>query len=161
MIILRGFRKLTLEILFHNQAADRYTIGSTPAAILYIYRYGNLRIVHRCKTHKHRVVMTAVLGRTRLTTGHKVVSVEFMTRTTHHRRSHTLHHIVVSLTRGLCIVTTCKRGVERFALHLPHHMRHIVVAPVGNRGSQVGNLKRCGIHLTLSDGDRDDRQTIP
>ena len=51
--------------------------------------------------------------------------------------------------------------VERFALHLAHYMRHIVVASVGNGGTQIGNLQRSEVHLTLSDRDTDDGKSVP
>ena len=40
-------------------------------------------------------------------------------------------------------------------------MGHIVIAAIGNRGTEVCNLKGREQHLTLSDGDRNHRQTIP
>ena len=105
--------------------------------------------------------MTLVLGRTRLATRHKVVAGQFVTRTAHSRRTHALHHIVVGRAAGLREVTTGEGRVERFALHLPDHVRHIIVAPVGNRRTQIGNLQRCQQHLALTDGDGDDGQAVP
>lgn len=51
--------------------------------------------------------------------------------------------------------------VERFALHLAHDMRTIVVAAVGDGSAEVGNLQRSERHLTLTDRDRDDGESVP
>ena len=40
--LLRSLREFSVNILFHNQSTNRYTIGSTPSAILNINGNGNL-----------------------------------------------------------------------------------------------------------------------
>ena len=51
--------------------------------------------------------------------------------------------------------------VERLVLHLPNDVRHVVIASVGDGGGKVGDLQRCGVHLALPNGNRDNRQAIP
>ena len=40
-------------------------------------------------------------------------------------------------------------------------MRGLEFAAVGDGGAEVGDLHRCGEHLTLTDGDGDDGKGIP
>ena len=63
-----GYRELVVEVLLDDQAADGHTVYVTPTAVFDVYRHGDFRIVHRCEAHKHGVVMTTVLGSTRLAT---------------------------------------------------------------------------------------------
>mgnify|MGYP007060498413 CR=1 FL=1 len=42
-----------------------------------------------------------------------------------------------------------------------HHMRHIIIAAVGDGGTQVGNLQRREVNLALTNTDTDDRQAVP
>ena len=79
---LRGSRELTVQILFNHQSANRHTEVGTEASILHIYCNGNLRLIHRCEAHEHRVVTTAVLGRTGLTTDNNVTAIQVFTGTT-------------------------------------------------------------------------------
>ena len=53
------------------------------------------------------------------------------------------------------------KRIERFALHLTHYVRHIVIASVGDGGTQIGNLQRSEVHLTLSDRDTDNGESVP
>ena len=55
----------------------------------------------------------------------------------------------------------CKGSIEWFALHLANYMGHVVIAAIGNGSTQIGNLKRCGIYLTLSDSYRNNRKSVP
>ena len=58
-------------------------------------------------------------------------------------------------------MTTGKGGVEGFSLDLPHHMGYVVVASVGYRRTEIGYLEGGEQHLALSDGDGDNRQSVP
>ena len=107
------------------------------------------------------MVVAFVLCRSRLTAGHEVILRQLMAGTAECRGAHALHHIVIGLTRRLRIVFARIGRIERFSLHLLHYVGHIVVATVGNRRTKVRYLQRCGVHLTLSDGDTDDRQSVP
>src|SRR5574344_465476 len=60
-------RKLTINILFHQQSTDRYTEVGSPTTILYIDQNSYLRIVHRSKSHESRVVDAVILCCTGLT----------------------------------------------------------------------------------------------
>lgn len=90
-----------MQVLFNHQSADRHAIFGTESAILHIYGNGYLRIVHRSKSHEHRVVVTAVLGRTGLSADDDVATVKMLTRSAQHRRAHALHNIVVGCTQAL------------------------------------------------------------
>ena len=73
-LLLRSLREFSVDILLHDKSADRYTVGGTPSTVLDVDGDGNLRFVHRGKTHEDRVVVTAVLCRTRLATGYEIVA---------------------------------------------------------------------------------------
>ena len=107
------------------------------------------------------MVVTTVLSRTGLAASLEVVTGEHLTGTLQCRTSHTSHHIVIGSLRSLGVMTAGIKRIERFALHLTHYVRHIVIASVGNGGTQIGNLQRSEVHLTLSDRDTDDGQSVP
>ena len=72
-LLLRGLREFSVNILFHNKSANGNTVCSSPSTVFYIHCHRYLRFVHWGKTHKYRVVVTTVLGSTRLATGLEVV----------------------------------------------------------------------------------------
>ena len=147
-LLLGSLREFSVDILFHDKSADGHTIGSTPAAILHIDGNGNLRIIHGCKTHEYGVVVAAVLCRTRLATGHEVVLGEFVARTTCCGGSHALNDIVVGSLRRLGMAWMRVERIDE-------------PATVGDGSAKVGYLQRCGVDLTLSDGNRNNGQTVP
>ena len=61
---LAGRRQLAMQILLHHQSTDGHTIVGTPSTILHIHTDGYLRVIHRSETHKHGVVVAAVLSGT-------------------------------------------------------------------------------------------------
>ena len=107
------------------------------------------------------MVVTTVLSCTGLAARLEVVTGEHLAGTLQCRTSHTSHHIVIGSLRSLGVMTAGIERIERFALHLAHYMRHIVIASVGDGGTQIGNLQRSEVHLTLSDRDTDDGQSVP
>ena len=58
-------------------------------------------------------------------------------------------------------MTTGKGSIKRFSLHFSHHMGNIIITSVGYCRTEIGNLKRCQQHLTLSNRNGYDGQTIP
>ena len=105
--------------------------------------------------------MTSVLSRSRLSTGYEIITGQRLAGTTQSRGTHALYHIIVGLTVGFREMTTGEERIKGFSLNLPYHMRHVIITSVGDRRTEIGNLKRRQQHLTLSDGNRDDGQTIP
>ena len=69
-----------MQILLHHQSTDGHTIVGTPSTILHIHTDGYLRVIHRSETHKHGVVMAAVLSGTCLAACLKVVVGQVLTR---------------------------------------------------------------------------------
>ena len=114
--------KLAVHVLFHHESAYRHAVVGTPSAVLHIYSDGNFGVVHRRKAHEYGVVATVVLRRTGLAARLKVVFREHSARSAESRRAHSCHHIVVCPACGFGVVAARIGGVERFALHLPHHM---------------------------------------
>lgn len=154
-------RELAREILFHHQSADRHTEVGTPSAVFNIYGDSDFRFVHWCEAHEHRVVATVVLRRTRLAARLERQASQRSTRALQCRRTHTRDNVVVRTARRLGIMLVGVSCVERFALHLAHDMRTVVVAAVGDGSAEVGNLQRSERHLALTDRDRDDGESVP
>ena len=107
------------------------------------------------------MVVATVLCSTRLTTCHEIVLRQLMAGATSGRGAHALHHIVVGFLRGFGMAALCIERVELFALNALHYMRRDEPPTVGDGCAQVSNLKRCSIDLTLSDGNRNNRQSVP
>ena len=150
-----------MQVLFHHESADRHTEVGSPSTILHVYGDGYLRVIHRREAHEHGVVVATVLGGTGLAARLEVIAREHLTSASHRRTAHAGYHIVVSSLGSLCVMTAGIERVERLALHLAHHVRHIVIASVGDGGAQVGYLQRREVYLALSDGDTDDGQSVP
>ena len=150
-----------MHVLFHHESAYRHAVVGTPSAVLHIHCDGDFGVVHRRKSHEYGVVATVVLRRTGLAARLKVVFREHSARSAESRRAHSCHHIVVCPTCGLGVVAARIGGVERFALHLPHHMWGVVVAAVGYRCAEIGYLQRRERHLSLPDRNTDYGQTVP
>ena len=79
----------------------------------------------------------------------------------HHRCAHSLHHIFVSFAAGLGVMLAPVKRVELFALHLTHHMRHVIIAAVGDSCAKIGYLQGRQVHLALPNGDGDDGKSVP
>ena len=150
-----------MQILFNHQSSDGNTEVGTETTVLHIYGNSDLRFVHRCEAHEHRVVATAVLGRTGLTADNDVATVQVLTGTTQYRSTHTLYDIFVGRTIGHGEMLLGELLLQRFILYLAHHMRRDEIAAVGNGGTQVGDLQRRERYLTLTDGDTDHTQSAP
>ena len=58
-------------------------------------------------------------------------------------------------------MATREQCIDGLALNLPHHVRHVVVAAVGDSRAKVGNLQRSEVDLTLSYAYAYDGQAIP
>ena len=61
-----------MQILFYHQSTDGHSELSPKTTILHIDGYGYLRIVHRCEPHEYGMVVTTVLGGSRLATNNNV-----------------------------------------------------------------------------------------
>ena len=107
------------------------------------------------------MVVATVLCRTRLAASFEIVAAEQLTGSLQRRTSHTGYHIVVSPSGSLGIMASGIERIKRFALHLSHYMRHIIVSPIGNGSTQVGYLQRRKVNLTLTDRNTDNRQSVP
>lgn len=83
------------------------------------------------------------------------------TRTTNTRRDHALDHLLVGLMAALCLVAFKVFGVDASSLDMAYHVWRDIVAAVGYRRTQVGNLQWRSIDLSLSDRDGDDRERVP
>ena len=105
--------------------------------------------------------MATVLRRTRLAAYLELIPGQGTAGSSQDGGPHALYHIIVGLGMGLGIVAAGESRVERFALHLAHHMGHIVVATVGDGRPEIGYLQRGGVNLTLANGDTDNGQSIP
>ena len=54
-----------------------------------------------------------------------------------------------------------KGRIKSLAPYLLHYVRCDIIAAVGYRSSEISNLQRCKIYLTLSDTDRYNRKAVP
>ena len=107
------------------------------------------------------MVVATVLSRTRLSANGIVATVGRAARASLHGRPHASHDVVVGMAGGLRVATRGEGGVERFALHLAHHVGRVEIAAVGDGGGEIGYLQWRGVHLALPDADGDDGQSVP
>ena len=159
--LFRPRGELARDVLLHEQSADGNAVFGTEATVLHIDGNGYLGVVHRGEAHEYGVVLTAVLRRSRLSANGERQGGECVAGAAEHGGAHALHHPVVCLAAGKGIVALGEGGVEGFALHTLHHVGHEVIASVGYGGTEVGYLERREVHLTLSDGDGDDGESVP
>ena len=59
------------------------------------------------------------------------------------------------------MMTASEERVERLVINVLHYMRHIVIASVGYRRTEISYLERREVHLTLTDCYGDDGQSVP
>ena len=77
--LLRPRGEFACEVLLEKETADRYGKLGSETTILHIHSDGYLRIVHWGEAHKDGVVLTSVLGCTRLATHLEGKGAECMT----------------------------------------------------------------------------------
>ena len=141
-----------MQILIHHHSADRHSVSCTETAILHINCDCNLRVVHRSKSHKYGVVLTAVLCRT----GFSACL---------HARQNSPHHAASCPAcpsgNSSAHTRSAVDAIQLMILYLLDNMWSNKMSPVGNGRSQIGNLQWSGKDFALPDRDTDDSQPIP
>lgn len=156
-----------MQILVHHHGTDRYAIRGTETTVLHIDGNGYLRVVHRGKAHKDRMVLAAVLCRARLSADLHTRqdgsrhAASGATRTSVYSGTHAFHHhfIIFAVDGGITGIAI--DAVQFIVFYLLHDVRSNEMPPVGNGGTQIGYLQRGGKNLSLPDGDTNHRQTVP
>ena len=156
-----------MQILIHHHSTDRHSVSCTETAILHINCDCNLRVVHRSKSHKYGVVLTAVLCRTGFS-----ACLHARQNSPHHAASctacasgnssaHTLRNLVVVFPINRSYTRSAVDAIQLMILYLLDNMWSNKMSPVGNGRSQIGNLQWSGKDFALPDRDTDDSQPIP
>lgn len=145
-------RDVATEIALHDERSDRHTEGGTETGVLDIDGDCNLGVVVGGEAHEGRVVASVgVLSSTGFATDFNVGEIGQTACTAGDSHAHTLGNVIVPMGGDggdmFFKIFSRNNGV----LNLFNNMRCDVVAAVGNRGTQICNLKRGREDFSLTD----------
>ena len=107
------------------------------------------------------MVLTFILRRTCFSAHIQSRYVGSSTSTSCNSSSHALYHCFVVLFPYLGITLGSINGIQWFIFHCLHHVRCNEIAAVGNCCAQIGYLQRSSGDFPLSNGNRNNSQSIP